>query len=448
MTAFTNAPTLGWDLVYAVESGALNEQLAKTMTPLQVEGALDTMSLTADAIKWSIVPGGSGPVLYIQLDLANGMLKDDAQLLPFSANIVVDVQLSSFTQGERLDFKVIMASEAPFTVQSSVITPAISLLHQSFIETAVQRWLRANPKYFSQVLAQIDMTPMESQLAHSWLRPTLVSYAWTDRPGKGDGVLALLAMTNGRDKPVHDNQVCATAIPEGDHAAILISPHLLLDWIIRPAMGAAYKLADLDALKLEDAPPVLRLSEPQQIPPVTDNGKNYPATLNTLSIAFTGNELQCASEVCVDKGELSEYTAVRSRHKLAVEPDAEGKPSVCFVEIVPPEMEQSTEMKESFIREARNKATATLLIGSALAFMIGGPIAVTIMLVSATTSGIFAATPAIAYYLDKTEPHPVDLLCLNATRAFNWHGGEQFFLRSVSLVESFCLSGSPWEETR
>ena len=272
----------------------------------------------------------------------------------------------------------------------------------------------------------------------------LVNYAYCDRNEDGDGILAVLAMTNDRPHPLHDGQVCATAIPPGLDAAFLLSPHLLLDWIIRPALASLYPIGNPADLVLEDNPPRLVLPAAIDIPAVEENGQSYPARLTKLSVVFSGNALRCESEVCLEKEALFDYTHVRSRHQLVVEHDAAGKPHILFVEAVPPVVTQSSEMKASFIRKTSNIANAVLLVGTALAFLITGPIGATIMLLSVTTYGIFRALPALEYYLDRTEPHPVDLLSLNATSVFAWAGGETFALESVSLVESLRLEGTPW----
>lgn len=441
-------PTLGWDLVYAVSTRALNTRLAATMSPVDMSTELDGASVLGTFDGWSVVPGGSGPRLNLQVLITNGVLTEEGVSTPFNGSVMVEVTLSFFFRGTTQALAVDCAgmSGEPFIVHRSHFNEALTRLQRSTLETAIEIWLQAHPALFEQALALVDISPMESALAHSWLRPTLVNYAYCDRSEDGEGILAVLAMTNDRPRPMHDGQVCATVIPPGLDAAFLISPHLMLDWIIRPALASLYPIGNPATLVLEDNPPRLVLPAAIDIPAIEENGQSYPAQLTQLNVVFSGSTLSCESEVCVEKAALLDYTHVRSRHELVVEHDTEGKPHILFVEAVQPVVTQSSEMKESYIRKTSDIANAVLLIGTALAFLITGPIGATIMLLSVTTYGIFKALPALEYYMDRTEPHPVDLLSLNATSVFAWTGGEAFQLESVSLVESLRLAGTPWSD--
>lgn len=456
MTAITISPaelasdvsTLGWDLVYAVSTRVLNARLAATMTPAVMSTELDGDRIVGTLTRWTVVQGGSGPRLNLQVQIADGVLTEECVPTAFSGAVLVEVTLSYFFRENARALAVDIAGESgePFIVHRSHFDQPLTRLQRATLETAIEIWLQAHPEFFEQALALIDISPMESEVAHSWLRPTLVNYAYCDRNEDGDGILAVLAMTNDRPHPLHDGQVCATAIPPGLDAAFLISPHLLLDWIIRPALASLYPIGNPAALALEDNPPRLVLPAAIDIPAVEENGQSYPARLTQLSVVFSGNALRCESEVRVEKEALFDYTHVRSRHQLVVEHDAAGKPHILFVEAVPPVVTQSSEMKASFIRKTSNIANTVLLVGTALAFLITGPIGATIMLLSVTTFGIFKALPALEYYLDRTEPHPVDLLSLNATSVFAWAGGGTFTLESVSLVESLRLEGNLWSD--
>ena len=89
-----------------------------------------------------------------------------------------------------------------------------------------------------------------------------------------------------------------------------------------------------------------------------------------------------------------------------------------------------------------------MAVGTVVAIMVGGPIAVTVMVLAVMTSGIIKIAPVLAalahQYLSKPYVQNVDLLALNAFRPFAWHGGADFALESVDLAESLRISGSPW----
>jgi len=447
-----DAPTLGWDLVYAVRTDCLNQKLAQCIQPVRFEGHDDGTKVTGVIDNWKIVTGGSGAVLYLELTVSDAHVNDEKTDTSFNGSVVVDAQLAWFTKtySASLGICTMVNSgspvRSPLTILSSDFVPDMALRHVAVVETVLQDWLRQQTGLFAQVLAQIDMSPIESTQAHSWLKPSHVSYAYTDIPGRNEGLLAVLAMTNSREAPVLNSQVMATALAPDSPAALLISPHLMLDWIIRPALEKTFHVANPAVMILEDEPPRLYLPKPVSIPDIRDGDSLWPASLTKLVIRFTGNELQCESEVCIDKQALFDYTTVSSRHVLTTETDACGKLRVLFIEACPPEVHQSTQLKDEFIREMHSEAMAVLLIGTAVAFMLTGPLSLSIMLLSCTVSGLIECIPAVEYYCDRTEPHPFDLLCLNVSQPFSWHGGEQFSLASVSLVQSLRLEGSPWSD--
>lgn len=452
------APTLGWDIVYAVDADSLNAALADSAPqPVALAQPAEGAEIRCEIGRWSISEGGSGPLLYLHLDIANGTLSTAAGTVAFDGHVVVAAQLALYGQAASVALRVGTGPSAQpsdagsaagdagnaLTVERSHFHPPLPLAQRALVEATLEDWLGAHPEHLQQVLARIDISPMESHVAHAWLRPTRVSYAYADRPG-GGGVLALLAMTNDRPPPLHDNQVSAAVIPPGRTAAMLISPHLMLDWIIRPGLADLYRFGDASALVLEDDPPRLTLRSPQAIPAIVDGGQARPAELTALAVTFTGSELICDSEVRIDKDAVWDVTAVHSRHALEVEHDASGKPMVRFVEACTPTVTQTSVIKIDVVEKSRAVAGAVILVGTVLAFLVSGPLSVAILVLAATTAGIIEAVPIIEYYFDRTEPHPVDLMALNVAAPFAWDGGAAFELESVDLAESLRISGTPW----
>ena len=446
-------PTLGWDLVYAVDIGHINARIAAAHpAPRRFSSSYgEEITVEGTLGAWQIVPGGSGHLVFLQIPILDGSMRHADRIQTFQGSVTVSFSLEYLeeTDGHTLRIRHGAKNDEPaFQIERVDPGALCGLMARSLVESSLQSWLGEHDEAFTHVFATIQLEAMQTDGAHAWLKPTTISYAYADRPARGDGLLAILAMTNGRPAGHLGQQVMASAIADNQSAAMLISPHLLLDWLIRPALPLAYPGTKVEDFEFVGDFPMLQLKAPRALTIEHDDKLPAAPTLQSLTISFTGNQFVCVSETSVSDGTITEHRRVHSRQVLRMQTDAQGKRGIAFVQDGEAEVHAWTTVNPEAQAAANKAAEWVFTVGIVVSLMVTGPIAITVMAVAAVTSGLIKIAPVLAAlaheYLAKPYSQNVDLLALNAFQPFAWHGGADFALESVDLAESLRISGSPW----
>lgn len=459
-------PTLGWDLVYAVRIGPINAQIAAAnVSPPKFSGSIGSLSVNGQFGPWQIATGGAGAMVMLELPIASGTFADGATPpVSFSGAVTVSVMLEFRDQESGRALQIQQVTSAPgetkgaaettpsqlFTIQNLTLTPAsgaasVDIVTQAAVQAVLQEWLTNNSQCFQHVLAVVNMGDVDPARPYSWLQPTSTAYAYVDDLTQQDGVLAILGMTNQRSPAGLDQQVSPEAVAAGRDAAVLISPYLLLDWVIRPALPSAFPGTAATDYTLSTEQPILSLGAPCQLTPFTSGGDTYTPTLQSLSVNFEGNQLQCSTETSTPVGfGVIAWTSTQATQGVQLTTTPAGQPTLAFYDLAQPVTNTWTATDPSTQRTDDDIADALALAGMVLSMMTGGMAGFIIMVTATLLSGLIQNLPTLAAaFISQTSPS-VDLLAVNATSPITWSGGTRFALTNVDLVESLRLSGTPW----
>lgn len=269
-----------------------------------------------------------------------------------------------------------------------------------------------------------------------------MSYAYGDAGEVNDCIFAVLAMVDGREPGGLDQHVSAKAVPTDCNAAILISPHLLLDGIIRHVVPSTFPGVEPDDMALSEVQPILSLLKPKILAPILHDGVGREHILTALNVEFRGTELICECENSVAiEDKIIVYTRTRTIHILQLSTDTNGRAAFTFVDVGQPEIQHRTEISPDFIETADYAAMIVMIVASVASVLTGGVAGVMIELAGALYFGLFKVAPHILADSVSNAPS-MDLLAFNATAPCAWAGGRTFQPDGIDLVESLRLFGT------
>ncbi|MGX5773725.1 TULIP family P47-like protein [Methylorubrum zatmanii] len=255
--------TNGWDTVYALKVGLINEALAEYFGPggdfaskLQFSQSMDpTNALCVEGQfgAWQITTGGSGQQVNLTVPISSGTATLKNIGLPQTsfdlagAALTVEVTLgyhsvspaaSSATPQSGVttaQLKVVTSGSAPAagsaadiqsaagassasgsSGSSSVVVTLMSgfnpaglnaeqnLIAANFVKSLVQEWISSNLWMFDYVFLTVDVAETAAQGEWAWIKPTYVGYAVTD-----------LLDANGNALPVENSLIAIMSMTEG-----------------------------------------------------------------------------------------------------------------------------------------------------------------------------------------------------------------------------------------
>lgn len=452
----TSAPTFGWDLVYAVRLDEVNARIAEQeRTPRRFTRTVDEVTVSGTLGDWHIVPGGSGHVLLIELALTDGLVEGGTvppTRIAGRVTLAIELMALHEVDGKRAALRVRQPDtgededEAPgnsslFAIRQIALTGTRSTAVRLLVRLALQEWLQDNQGVIEHIFAVIDVEQATRGHPFAWLRPTELSYAFGDGVTPERCVLAVLAMVGGRSSSDLDQQVSITAIPPGCTAAILISPHLLLDGIFRDALPQAFAGLAAEDFVLDSQSPRLALAARRPLTPLKQGSDDHPHALRELSVTFRGSEIvsEIVHEVEVDWS-LKIITSTRSVHAVKAVTDAQGRSTFTFVRIGEPQMHHTSEIDPDAARRDEIVSKAILVIGTVASLVTAGATSLLILVGTTLLCGLMDHRISL---LQATAGHApgLDLLAFNAASPCVWSGDRLFRVAGVDLAESLRLHG-------
>ena len=261
----------GWDTVFASSIAHANEALAESREAIALPFAHrdGAVSVRGSAAGWSIVPGGSGQLVHLKVDIDNGEYKDGDTVTDISGiSVVLEISLKlaplSDTASENgalkadppqklfLQFDLRAVNKlAPKTALgwsaprgNGAITPVriddpsgkLGELDKIIISDAVAGFLVERSRHITTVLAEIDLVRHDDG---GWLAPTETAYAYIERQD-GFGALAVFSVTDGRPAEGIERVIDPALITTDAAGFFAMSPQMFLHHVILPMMPKAF----------------------------------------------------------------------------------------------------------------------------------------------------------------------------------------------------------------
>ena len=270
---FTTANTLGWDTVFGIRFGDVNQAIVNAgSSPASFTyddpGVEKINGVFSD---WTVT-GGSGQLLQKTLPV-------DALFFAFGADpdterrqvaIQIEVQLDQIPQpaanvkakrGSVVEFRIkgsnILGDPGtvltvsypalppdggfpgqPASIADGLTPDDIGLLFSNWINFQAAPGEYTNLQEFNHAFAAVNLNSRAATDAFAWLAPTAVAYG-VSADGAGNGILAILCMTENRAKPVQQD-VASELLPNGARAGFLISKRMYMANMLMPGLALMF----------------------------------------------------------------------------------------------------------------------------------------------------------------------------------------------------------------
>jgi hypothetical protein len=247
--------TYGWDTVFAVSLDSVNSSLARSFGAIPQNFSLSGTDFVAYQLQgsfesWQIIPGGSGQVLWMQLNIASGSYTlgtETGNLAGVAVQVEVSLQLIPATtpQASNLVFNLKAVGQAGQPLQPGLVTPLSTVLDPnhalnpdmvSTLPSLMATFLVNNASLVTYVFASIQ--PANSG-PETWLTPQGSDYLYA-QTDSGAGYLAILSVTSSQDISQLPRQIDPSILNSLQNAVFVISQDLFLRNVIMPVLPAAY----------------------------------------------------------------------------------------------------------------------------------------------------------------------------------------------------------------
>jgi hypothetical protein len=269
--------TFGWDTVSLIDISCVNAALAAQSGNLRMRFDADLQSdppvtTMGEYQQWSIVPGGSGRLLYVALAIKSGTLnvghgtpspllaefsippraveRKSYDLAGVTAVFSIDLRLltGAVSQAQDLLFdlsKVSYTMPPPgdgYVTPVKVIDPSgkLDVASRSLLGATLADDLVRHADQVRFVFAHINPVPPATD---SWLAPTASSYAYVERVVGGKNYLGVMSVTDGRSIEGLEFTIDPEDTQDQFTSSFVISGDLVLRKMIMPILPQAYSTA-------------------------------------------------------------------------------------------------------------------------------------------------------------------------------------------------------------
>jgi hypothetical protein len=457
--AGAEAPTDGWDTVFAIHTDAVNEAIAKagsSPTKFAVEVTSDQIAGTGTFGAWSVTTGGSDKLINMSLPVpvATLTMPDGSTVTLNDSTVKITVNLEFVANDANANSKsLVVAATAPpgqaaVTVDSVAYAKpkSVTMLQNAVFMELMTTWLNANIGDFNHVFAVVDLNRTADKAAFQWLSPTTVSYAYTDLVGQSGGILAVLCMTEGRSAAGLAQQVPSSAIPSGANAGFLISANRVLNKLILPAMPQVFSGSTAQDFQLSATGDSIENANATATFSVTDsNGDSHTATIQNLliqmDVAQINFSLTCYGDSVAGITPYCETNSAFAIDLVAQKGGTGGAQTLGFTQITNSVTHWTTESPDA------KKTSEILAIISGIILAIAtvltdGLAFIAVALIVGLVSGGDVLTETIVKMAENDEAPSIDSAILNATAPISWAGASSFSVTSASLNSSLQLGGT------
>jgi hypothetical protein len=293
----------GWDTVFVADADALNASLERSTSQLQQPFSFSEQGFSTSGTfgTWSIVPGGSGPLLMLQIDIASGTMRMSADgpsidLSGMGVQLLVNLQLlpspdAPSSQSLVFDFEQVGTAGGP-----GVVTPhdvvnswSLSTLEKAALGNAVANTLVQHADEVSFVFATIN--PTQSS-AISWIDPVASKYAYV-APAGLPPALTILSVVTQRDISGLPLLVDPSILQGVGNAGLAIEPGLFLEKVMGPALLQNLGTSGTLVLNLSG---VLVNTGRLSLPRIDRASESYYPTIKSLTASITDNQVNVAMD--------------------------------------------------------------------------------------------------------------------------------------------------------
>ena len=457
-----SASTFGWDTVSAIRIRDVNRVLAATQPPpFPQEFSIQrtpTLSFQGKLGTWQMTSGGSQDMVRFKIPYHDVTFTHNAETHPVvDGAFVIEVRLTFVphtdvnpeTVNGTLHNLVVSATgqeELP-PVRVVLVEHEQPLDHsvEAVLKGALGDWFSANIAEFAHIFAVVNLDRKAAQGQFSFVLPTFSRYAYAEHPNTpDDSVLGILSMTEGRSDAGLISQVAVTAIPDDQHAGILISKQRLLDSLIRPALPSLFKNSTAEDFGLsDDHSAVILKKEFVQLPDRTDdNGDTHEVFLRQFSVTLDGEILTTHAVIGTTIRDGVEGRTLNTSFALLTLKDMpDGKQTLAFVKAKEPINENVVvNSVGELVAEVVTQQILTLL-GTAAAVVFEGIDLVLVLVLIAVAEGEVRNLGDTDLQSIGTPP-ALDLLVLNVTDPILWADTKDFKLTFAGLADSLQLAGT------
>ncbi|TIN49193.1 MAG: hypothetical protein E5Y32_02385 [Mesorhizobium sp.] len=288
----------GWDTVFVAKTDAINVALARATNQLTQSFSFSANDFQSSGTfgTWSIIPGGSGTLLMLQIEILAGSMQMSPaapvlDLLGMKALLLVNLRLlpDARRPGPKtlvFDFETVGQTSVTGAVVPHDILEANSLtdIQKAALGVAIASALVAHASDVAFVFASISPT---SETDLSWMNPIASRYAYLTPHGMAPA-LAILSVTTDRDVSALPALVDPTILLGSGDAGLAIAPGLFLQNVVAPALIQALNTSGRLVLG-----PSGQLTNTTRLllPKVNRAGESYYPCISSLSVAISDAQI-------------------------------------------------------------------------------------------------------------------------------------------------------------
>lgn len=291
----------GWDTVFVANADALNASLARSTSKLQQSFSFSEQGFSTSGTfgTWSIVPGGSGQLLVLQIDITSGTMKISADgasidVSGMGVQLLVNLQLlpspdALSRQSLVFDFQQVgpVAGPGVVTPHDVVTSKSLSLLQKTALGNAIANTLVQHAGEVSFVFATINPTQNSTI---SWIDPVASKYAYVAPAGLPPAI-AILSVVTQRDVSGLPLLVDPSILQGAGNAGLAIEPGLFLEKVMGPALLQSLRTSGTLVLNSSG---LLVNTGRLSLPEIDKAGESYHPGIDNLTASITDNQVNVA----------------------------------------------------------------------------------------------------------------------------------------------------------
>ncbi|PIG95165.1 TULIP family P47-like protein [Gloeocapsopsis sp. IPPAS B-1203] len=468
----TEAPTLGWDTVFAVRLPDVNSALMKSdKYPKTFEITVDpseNYSIQGTFGSWQVARGGDGKIVYLSIPIPTGTMTSGTKSYPLDGSqVYISVNLKYVPQKQGSN--ALKASDSDVEVDDLVVNPearseedpAVVIQNLKFAQNppstfikslmigALLEWFNANLIQFAYVFSTVNLNERADQEQFQWLKPTYTSYGYSDGATDEKSYFGVLNMTDDRSPEGLENHLPPAAIPEEARASFSIAMERFLEKMVLPGLPKGFPNASDTDFTLANNNTVIQNTRTVIADKIKVGLIWYTPEIETFELQVVGNEIQIhtITKVNISPG-IDTFVDNTSYQEIIVVNKPDGSQTLDFKQTRDPRTNHWVKTATWVtVTEIIISVAGTIALGVAGTVIKGIARTIVAVVIIALVAGFAAATPALIAAVaggEAGEKLPsIDLLVLNSTAPIKWPGASEFKLTSAGLNGSFQMGGDP-----
>lgn len=357
-----------WDTVSICRVSALNEWIKEKET--YPKTIVETYDDSGDIYKidgtfkpWSIAVGGDGKNVNVGIALDSGTFNAGGKDYSLAGtNMKVQVKLNYFPMPDpkqpkngSYDLKVRTASQGPDDPVASIVVfnapSGMSILLKSALQFIIQDWLNKeeNLKKFDTLFSTVVINNIGEKEDYQWLKPTYMSYAYTDLGSDTSSIFGVLCMTNNRSADDAPHQLPVVSLKDDYSSVFLINREIFVKYQFLPALPETFPDAVKENFEL-DADGLNVTARNLKLEAVSYGAIDYHPVLRSLNVTF--NETQINTITIIDTNispGIDVTTTIVTNQTLSMGHNKDNEPIMQYTNVGDPIVSNETHVAEGII---------------------------------------------------------------------------------------------------